>query len=236
MPWGGLRYAGPVLKTPYHLSFPFVFEHQGQLYMCPETHEANRIELWRCAAWPLEWRFEKVLLDGVRACDSMLVERGGRWWLLTNLERDGAGDYCRELHAFHADSPLAARWTPHAANPVVCGASRARNAGLLQRDGSLYRLAQAQGFDGYGRALKLFEITQLSQQGYQERQVAALEPQGGLLGIHHLSACEGMVVFDALRPRRFWAELSAPGPSRPSPRGAAAAPARARPTSPIPSD
>ncbi|HZN86009.1 MAG TPA: hypothetical protein VFB53_04395 [Burkholderiales bacterium] len=233
---GGFDYAGPVLRAPYHLSFPFVFRHQGQLFMCPETHAARRVELWRCARWPLEWRFERVLMEGVEACDSLIVEHGGRWWLLTNLERDGAGDYCRELHAFHADSPLAGRWTPHAANPVVTGASRARNAGLLQRDGSLYRLAQAQGFDRYGRALKLFEVTQLTQQGYQERQVAALEPQGGLLGIHHLSACEGTVVFDALRPRSFWAELSVPGRFRPSPRDATAVPARARPSSPIPSD
>jgi hypothetical protein len=235
---GGFDYAGPALSTPYHLSFPFVFHFQGQAFMCPETHAARRIELWRCAAWPLEWRFEKVLLEGVHACDSMLFEHGGRWWLLTNLERDGAGDFCRELHAFHADSPLAARWTPLAANPVVTGASRARNAGLLQRDGSIYRLAQAQGFDRYGRALRLFEITALSPEGYAEREVAALEPQGGLgaLGVHHLSACEGMVVFDALRPRRFWAPLSVPGRFRPSLRGAAAAPARVRPSSLSPSD
>jgi hypothetical protein len=172
-------------------------------------------------------------MDGVAACDSMLFEHGGRWWLLTNLERDGAGDFCRELHAFHADSPLAERWTPLAANPVVTGASRARNAGFLRRDGRIYRLAQAQGFDRYGRALRLFEITALSPEGYAERELAAIEPQRGLgaLGIHHLSACEGTVVFDALRPRRFWSRLSAPARSRPSPRGAAAVPARARPSS-----
>jgi hypothetical protein len=230
---GGFRYAGPVLRTPYHLSFPFVFEHQDALFMCPETHEAQRIELWRCVSWPLEWRFEKVLIDDVDACDSMLVERGARWWLLTNLERDGAGDFCRELHVFHADSPLAARWTPLAANPVVSGASRARNAGLLQRDGRLYRLAQAQGFDRYGAALGLYEITALSPEGYAEQPVARLEPAParGELGMHHLSASEDLAVFDVLRAHRFWRALSAPGRFRPSPRGASAAPARVRPSS-----
>jgi hypothetical protein len=234
---GGFDYAGPVLRTPYHLSFPFVFGYQGRYYMCPETHEARRIELWRCTSWPLEWRFERVLMDGVEACDSLVFEHGARWWLLTNQERDGAGDFGRELHAYHADSPLAEHWTPHAANPVVTGASRARNAGLLQRDGGLYRLAQAQGFDRYGRALSLFEVTQLSEQAYAERQVAALEPQGlAALGIHHLSACEGTVVFDALRPRRFWAQLSVPAPFLPSPRAAGSAPARAPRSSPSLSD
>lgn len=229
---GRFAHAGPVLETPYHLSFPFVFECGGELYMCPETHAARRIELWRCASWPLQWRFDRVLMDGVEACDTMLFEREGRWWMLTNLQRDGAGDFSRELHAFHAGSPLAGRWTAHAANPVVVGASRARNAGLLARDGRLYRLAQAQGFDRYGRALRLFEIGALTPACYEERPVAALEPQGlGALGIHHLSACEGLVVFDALRPRRFWTRLSAPARFRPSPRAAPAAPARARATS-----
>jgi hypothetical protein len=235
---GGFSYAGPVLRTHYHLSFPFVFEYQGQLYMCPETHAARRIELWRCVSWPLEWRFEKVLMDGVCACDSMLAERGGRWWLLTNLERDGAGDLCRELHVFHADSPLAERWTPHAANPVVTGASRARNAGLLQRDGRLYRLAQAQGFDRYGRALGLYEVTHLSPDGYAEQPVARLEPACGRgeLGLHHLSASEDTVVFDVLRAHRFWTRLSAPARFRPSRRDATAAPARVPRSSPSLSD
>ena len=225
---GRFAYAGPVLRTPYHLSFPFVFEYGGRLYMCPETHEARRIELWRCASWPLEWRFERVLMDGVHACDSMLTERGGRWWLLTNLERDGAGDFGRELHAFHADSPLAERWTPHAANPVVTGASRARNAGLLKRDGKLYRLAQAQGFDRYGRALGLYEIGTLTPEEYAEHPVAQLEPARarGELGLHHLSASDGLVVFDVLRAHRFWTRLTVPARFRPSLRGAAAAPAR----------
>jgi hypothetical protein len=233
---GGWRYAGPVIQAPYHLSFPFVFEHAGQLYLCPETHEARRIELWRCVSWPLEWRFERVLMDEVRACDSMLAERGGRWWLLTNLERDGAGDFCRELHAFHADSPLAAHWTPHAANPVVTGASRARNAGLLQRDGRLYRLAQAQGFDRYGAALRLFEITQLSASSYAEQPLARLEPARarGELGLHHLSASGDTVVFDVLRARRFWRPLSAPARRRPSPAAAAPGPIRASRSAPTP--
>jgi len=233
---GGFDYAGPVVRTPHHLSFPFVFEYRGELYMCPESHQAREIQLWRCTAWPLEWRFETTLMRDIDACDTMLVERGGRWWLLANLDRDGAGDFCRELHVYHADSPLSQRWTALAGNPVVTGASRARNAGLLQRDGRLYRLAQAQGFDRYGAGLRLFEVTQLSESGYAERPLAVLEPARarGELGLHHLSASGDAVVFDVLRARRFWTALSAPAPFRPSARAAAAAPARAPRSSPTP--
>jgi hypothetical protein len=209
---GTFTYAGPVLKTPYHLSFPYVFQYQGDYYMCPETHQAKSIQLWRCTSWPLKWTYHKTLLTNITAVDSMLFERDGRWWLFTNLDRDGAGDPCRELHIYHSDSPLSEVWTPLPSNPVVTGASRARNAGILFRDGKIYRLAQTQAFDQYGRSIKLFEITALSEQGYSENLIAELSPNHdlGVTGMHHLSACEDAVVFDAHRPRFFWTQIFSP--------------------------
>ncbi len=209
---GSFTYVGPVLKTPYHLSFPYVFQYQGDYYMCPETMEAKAVQLWRCTSWPLKWTYHKSLLSGISAVDSMLFERDGRWWLFTNLERDGTGDPCRELHIYHSDSPLSEVWTPLPSNPVVTGASRARNAGVLLRDEKVYRLAQTQAFDHYGRSIKLFEITTLSEQVYSEKLVAELLPNHdlGAIGIHHLSACENAVVFDAYRRRFFWTKFFSP--------------------------
>jgi hypothetical protein len=206
---GSFSYAGPVIETPYHLSFPYVFRYGDDYYMCPESAESKTIQLWRCTAWPLTWKHHKTLLADVDAVDTMIFERNGLWWLFTNVDRDGTRDYCRELHIYYSDSPLSDNWTPLASNPVVTGAGQARNAGLLFDNGKAYRLAQAQGFDLYGRSLKLFEMTALSDQGYSERLIAELRPDRGLdaNGIHHLSACSGAVVFDAYRPRYFWTEL-----------------------------
>lgn len=52
---GPFTYAGPVIETPYHMSFPYVFSYLGVYYMCPETNQVNAIQLWRCASWPLKW-------------------------------------------------------------------------------------------------------------------------------------------------------------------------------------
>lgn len=147
-----------------------------------------------------------TLLNDISAADTMIFEKDGRWWLFTNLDRDGAGDHCRELHIYHSDSPLSENWTPLASNPVVSGASRARNAGLLFRNGKTYRVAQTQGFAQYGRSLKLFEITALSEREYSEKLISELSPARGLdaTGIHHLSAAGDTVVFDATRTRFFW--------------------------------
>jgi hypothetical protein len=207
---GPFTYAGPVINAWYHLSFPYVFSYRGDYYMCPETNQAKAIQLWRCASWPLQWEYHKTLLNGISAADTMIFELNGRWWLFTNLDRDGTGDHCRELHIYHADSPLSEHWTPLAFNPVVTSASRARNAGLLVRNGKTYRLAQSHGFKQYGRSLKLFEITALSEREYSEELISELSPDCGLdaTGIHHLSSTEDTVVFDATRTRFFWTRLS----------------------------
>ena len=36
-----------VLKEPWHLSFPFVFEYNGEVYMIPESQECNEIRLYK---------------------------------------------------------------------------------------------------------------------------------------------------------------------------------------------
>ncbi len=43
----------PVLEKPYHLSYPFLFEYESQLYMLPETKESGRIELYQCTHFPV---------------------------------------------------------------------------------------------------------------------------------------------------------------------------------------
>ncbi|HET7197638.1 MAG TPA: hypothetical protein VFI86_03165, partial [Burkholderiales bacterium] len=61
-----------VLSRDYHLSYPFVFEHEGVLYMLPESSRNRTVELWRCVDFPGGWRLEAKLLEGVRLADATL--------------------------------------------------------------------------------------------------------------------------------------------------------------------
>ena len=56
------RWSTPVrvLERDHHLSYPFLFEHEGVLYMVPETAQAGTVELYRCTEFPLRWRRERV--------------------------------------------------------------------------------------------------------------------------------------------------------------------------------
>jgi hypothetical protein len=189
---------GEALIEPFHLSFPYVFRFEGKLYMCPETYESKEIRLYECAEFPLKWELSRVLMRDVSAADSMIFERDGVWWLLTNIDRLDSGEHCSELFAFSATDPRTSAWTPHPGNPLVADASKARNGGLLVRGSSTYRVAQRQGFDAYGIGFSIQRISTLTGHAYREEQLCTVEPQffPGLVGTHHMHSNGRFTVFD----------------------------------------
>ena len=190
-----------VIKEPFHMSFPYLFEYEGDLFMCPETSEKNEIRIYRCTDFPLKWQLEKTIMSNVRAADTMLFERDGFWWMLTNIDPSGIGDYCSELFVFRSRSPLSTDWEPHDGNPVIVDSARARNAGLIRDGEKIYRVSQKQGFDQYGKGSQVNEILTLTTNAYEEVCVAAIEPnfQDGIIGTHHLHCTKTTTVFDSLK-------------------------------------
>ena len=193
------RELGVALEEKFHLSFPFIFRHEGALYMCPETSAARQIRVYRCASFPLKWELRAVLMDGVSAVDTVLFEREGRWWLLTNIDRSGARDFNAELFLYFAASPFDASWTPHPMNPLRVDSDGGRNGGLILEGGRIFRVGQRQGFDSYGGlGVAVYEIVTLTETEYREELAKVFSPsfRAGLLGAHHLSSSEGLTVVD----------------------------------------
>ncbi|MGF6272812.1 hypothetical protein ABIB38_001168 [Massilia sp. UYP11] len=189
---------GVALREPFHLSFPFLFEYAGHLYMCPETSESNQIRIYKCDEFPLRWSLDSVAIDGISAADSMFFEHRGRWWLLTSIDRAGLNDHCSELCLFHAPDPLGGAWTPHPMNPLYIDTDMGRNAGLIVDEGRIYRAAQRQGFDQYGEGLALYEIIELDETRYAERKVTDIRHDylQRSLGSHHISSDGNVTVVD----------------------------------------
>ena len=96
---------GIVLEEDFHLSFPFIFEYQNELFMCPETHEKGEIRLYKCTEFPTKWEFHKTLMKDVCAADSIIFQRDNIWWLFTNIDKSVVGDCDCQLHIFSADNP-----------------------------------------------------------------------------------------------------------------------------------
>ena len=191
-----------VLERDYHLSYPFLLEHDGALYMVPETAANGTVELYRCTDFPRRWRLEKVLLDGVRLVDPTLHRGPDRWWLFANAAPGESRVFDDELHLFHAPS-LFGDWQPHRRNPVRSDARCARPAGsLFWRNGALHRPAQV-CVPRYGAGLAVHRVLRLTPHEYAERQVERVLPAGaGLLGLHTLNRAGHLTVVDAFTRRR----------------------------------
>ena len=145
------------------------------------------------------------------AADTMLFEKDGKWWILTNIDPVKIGDHCAELFIFSSDSPLSEDWKPHPLNPILIDASRARNAGLLKDGDKYFRVSQGQGYDMYGKRSLINEIIELSDSTYVEACAGEITPtfSKGLTGTHHLHSNGKVTAFDFVGPSKI--KLGLPG-------------------------
>jgi hypothetical protein len=197
------------LTAPYHLSYPFVFPHDGEIFMIPESSANRTVELYRASSFPDVWVLEEVLLDGVQAVDTTLHADGDRLWLFVAIAEEGAAR-TDELHLF-SSSALAGPWVPHVANPVVSDVRSARPAGrLFQHGGSLIRPSQDSSHR-YGCALMFNRVDVLTDESYRETPVARIEPtwHPGLVATHTYNVGEHVEVIDGklLVPRPLFGRV-----------------------------
>ena len=194
-----------VLEAPYHLSYPFVFEFESNLYLIPESSANRTVELYKCTAFPLKWEFQRNLMNNCEVVDTTLFQWQGKWWMFVNqIQTEGASSW-DELFLHYSDSPFSDNWTPHQRNPVVSDARSARPAGrLFVRDGRLYRPSQnCSGRYGYG--FNICEITKLTETEYEEKIVSRVEPKWdkNIVSTHTINYEDGLTIIDGqLRRRR----------------------------------
>lgn len=203
---GALETFDNVIEEPFHLSFPFLLESGGELFMLPETAESRSIRLYRCVGFPDRWELDTVLMHNVSAVDTMLVGRDGTWFMLTNLSPGATGDHASQLHLFWSKDLRSVSWQPVSFMPLVNDPLTGRNAGLLQgRDGELYRVRQRQAFNFYGAGFSIAKITGLSKNGYAEWEVASVRPDffPRLFGTHHMHGAGDFTVYDYQTKERY---------------------------------
>jgi len=201
-PDGSAGQIQPVLECDYHLSYPFLFEHDGELYMIPESADAERVEAFKCVEFPHRWEPHAVLLDNIRAFDATLVQHDDRWWMFASVQHNG-NSTCDELWLFHATGPFD-EWTPHPANPISLDLRLARPAGALYiHDGELYRPAQDCS-ERYGYAISIQRVLQLDLERYREETVDQIMPDWAddIHGTHTINRAHGLTVYDCYARRR----------------------------------
>lgn len=193
-----------ILQKPYHLSYPFVFEDNGQLYMIPESQGNGTIELYRCCGFPGEWEFVMNLMENVNAVDTTIWRHDGKYWLFTNLvEHDGAS-YCDELFLYFSDDLLSSNWRPHPFNPIVSDVRCARPAGkIFESGGQWYR--PSQDCSGrYGIAISVQRIELINEEAYRESPATRIDADWDrdITRVHTLSQMGKLTCIDGLKTRK----------------------------------
>lgn len=159
-----------IIDKPYHLSFPFIFEHDGNIYIMPETNEDKTVRLFRASEFPNKWVEDTILLNNVQACDTILFEKDKQIYLLANEMyaemHNGIYPSCwvknvlynLDLHNFHKVSRT----------HVLEGDIGVRNAGAVFSDGDvLIRPGQNSPNNEYGKGVIFYDI--LSLNPYEEK-------------------------------------------------------------------
>ncbi len=189
-----------VLDRPYHLSYPFLMEWNGELFLIPESRQNGSIDAYVSNDFPRGWQLRHTLMQGVSAADPTILEHDGKLWLFAaGFGRDLMDNsQNRDLYVFCSDK-LSGPWRPHPKNPVVSDVRRARPAGRpFVSDRGLVRPGQDCSFR-YGSAVVLSHIQVLSEDEYSEVPVERIGADWlpGALGIHTFNTGPNLEVIDA---------------------------------------
>jgi hypothetical protein len=81
------------IDLPFHVAYPYLFEHEREAYCVPETSQANEVALFKAIEFPFRWVKVRTLLSGFPAVDSTVFQYEGSWWLTCTSDVDGSPDW-----------------------------------------------------------------------------------------------------------------------------------------------
>lgn len=162
------QHHGVVLREPFHLSYPHVFVHDGEVHLIPEAWESGAVRLYRADPFPSRWVHVRDLVTGPVLLDPTVFRAGDRWWMFVDTSPTVLAGELRLLMATDLYGP----WVEHPASPVIHGdPARSRPAGPVATvDGALVRFAQDCSRI-YGGAVRAFRIDRLDPGGYAETEL-----------------------------------------------------------------
>ncbi len=193
-----------ILRESWHLSYPIVFEAEGETWMLPEACQSGTLTLYRARKFPAVWQAVcRIALDGP-AIDATPVWHDGRWWMFYAPSHHRAA---RSSHLHVAWSErLTGPWRPHPRNPVRVDPGSARPGGTARSANDRIVLPVQDCRSTYGAAIRELSIGVLDETRFEAtagpsaRAPAWMEPFTD--GLHTLSAAGPVTLIDVkLRDR-----------------------------------
>ena len=199
-----------VLSEPWHLSYPQVFEAEGETWMLPEAFRSGTLTLYRAKCFPYAWeRVTTIPLDEP-AIDATPFRHDGLWWLAYSPSRLKSARQAR-LHLAYAER-LTGPWTAHPGNPVRIDRSSARPGGTAVVGDDSVVLPMQDCTRTYGGAIRPLRISRLSPDAFEAETSppirAPLSAWPEIDGLHTLSAAGDVTLIDVKRIDRSPAGLA----------------------------
>ena len=199
-----------VLEEDYHLSFPFLIEHEGNIFMIPETKNNNSIQIYRSVEFPNKWELEMKLIENIKAVDTVIYYHDDKYWLFTNKITNNGASFHDELFLYYSKNLLTQDWISHPQNPIVSDVKNARQAGgLFEYKGHLYRPSQNCSHR-YGYGMKMNKILEMNMNSYVEETVDSVIPDWDphIQATHTINTSTDLTVIDAKMTRTKYFKLN----------------------------
>lgn len=178
------------ITEPFHMSYPLLFEREGEIYMLPEIAESGTLTVYQAVSFPDRWEKAKTLRRNVSLVDSTPLPDGR---LLLYSEKDGAGQGCFA----EEEDGQGARQDLSALRPV----EKSRPAGrCIHRNGD-WILPTQDGSETYGGALIFYRTSETLSRfepvfTLSPENLRVLGEKGSIRGVHTYNAGGGLEVVD----------------------------------------
>lgn len=179
-----------------HLSYPYIFEYNGEVYLVPESRQTREISLYKAEGFPKKWKKVVTIADNVDAVDSTIIFHNNLWWLFYTDQTIGTNSSLCILYAENLFGP----WRCHSANPVKQDIRSARPAGTpFIQDGILYRPSQDCS-RMYGGKIIINKVISLTPEKFFEEPVCEIDPFFPFVdGIHTITSVGNYTLIDGAR-------------------------------------
>jgi len=186
---------GVSIDKIHHLSFPYIFFHNGSIYCMPEQYEKNEISIFKAIDFPLKWKKVHTILSNITAVDPAIIYYNDRWWLFFTLQGDDSN-----LFIYHSDD-LFGQYIVHLCNPVKNDPRSSRSAGniYIHKD-DLYRPAQT-CVKYAGEGIVINKILDLTTESFSEEIISTISTNNidsNIDGVHTISHCNEKIAIDAM--------------------------------------
>lgn len=186
-----------IYESRGHLSYPFIYEEQNQLYIMPESMEDNKIFRLKCVDFPDKWVLDKEIFNGNYVDTTLVNHNSKKYYISQKVVEKGVFERIDLLY----DTPEGVAQCVN--NPVKIDVSSARCAGEIFSYGDyLIRPSQDCG-KFYGEKLNFNIIEELNDNSYSEKLLKSVtvsqiktNDNKKYIGIHTYNRLDNLEVID----------------------------------------